>query len=295
MQQHIDIFIDYIIVEKGLAENTIVSYRRDLEQWAEFLAGRDRRSFAQATRDDIVVYMDECRRRQLARSSVARKLTALRTFHAFLVREGELEANVTSNIDLPRRTHRIPETLTVDEVEKLLAVPDVTTKSGLRDAAILYTLYAAGLRASELTGLRVQDVNLRAGTVRCIGKGSKERLVPMAQAALDVIKAYLAMGRPGFVKFRSEDALFLTIRGRGLSRAGLWRMIKRTALKAHILKNVTTHMLRHSFATHLLEGGANLRAIQEMLGHASITTTQIYTHVARNHLKRVYDKTHPRA
>ena len=295
MQQHIDAFIDYILVEKGLAENTILAYRRDLEQWAAFLLTRERSVFADATRDDVLVYLDQCRKRRLARATVARKLTTLRNFHAFLVREGALRADVISNIDLPRRTHRIPDTLTVAEVEALLAVPDASKPSGLRDAAILYTLYATGLRASELIGLRVQDVNVRGGTVRCIGKGSKERIVPIARTALEVILAYLARGRPTCAKFRSEDALFLTPRGRGLSRAGLWRIIKRTALKAHILKNVTPHMLRHSFATHLLAGGANLRAIQEMLGHASITTTQTYTHVAKDHIKQVYDRTHPRA
>ncbi|MFQ5809387.1 MAG: site-specific tyrosine recombinase XerD [Armatimonadota bacterium] len=295
MHQHIDAFIDYNLVEKGLAQNTIVAYRRDLEQWAAFLLARDCTSFAEATREDVIVYMEEFHKRRLARSTVARKLTSLRNFHAFLVREGELEADVTASIDLPRRSHRIPETLTVEEVKSLLAVPDVTTRIGIRDAAVLYTLYATGLRASELTGLRVQDLNLRAGTVRCMGKGRKERIVPIAGAALDVIRAYLARGRPELVKFTTEDALFLTIRGRGLSRTALWRIIKSNSLKAHILKNVTPHILRHSFATHLLAGGANLRAIQEMLGHASITTTQIYTHVARDRLRRVYDRTHPRA
>ena len=295
MHQHIDAFIDYIVVEKGLADNTVAAYRRDLEQWAGFLLARERESFAEVARDDLLVYLDECRKRRLARATVARKLTTLRNFHAFLVREGELRTDITANIDLPRPTHRIPETLTEAEVEALLAVPDVSTPTGIRDAAILYTLYATGLRASELIGLRVQDVNLRAGSVRCLGKGSKERIVPIARTALGVIQAYLAKGRPGFVKFQSDDALFLTARGHGLSRTGLWRVIKRAALKSQILKNVTPHTLRHSFATHLLAGGANLRAIQEMLGHASITTTQIYTHVARDQLKRVYDRAHPRA
>jgi integrase/recombinase XerD len=295
MREHIDAFIEYILVEKGLAENTIVSYRRDLEQWAAFLLARERSSFAEAARDDVLAYLDECRKRRLARATVARRLTTLRSFHAFLVREGELSTDATANIDLPKRTHRIPETLTVAEIQALLAVPDTTTPTGIRDAAILYTLYATGLRASELINLRVQDVNPRGATVRCIGKGAKERMVPVAQTALNVIKAYLARGRPAFVRSGSEDALFLTMRGRSFSRSGLWRVIKRTALKAHILKNVTPHMLRHSFATHLLAGGANLRAIQEMLGHASITTTQIYTHVARDRLKREYDRTHPRA
>ncbi|MGD8238196.1 MAG: site-specific tyrosine recombinase XerD [Armatimonadota bacterium] len=295
MNKHIDAFIEYNLVEKGLAENTIVAYRRDLEQWAAFLLARDRESFAEGAREDVIVYMEELHKRRLARSTVARKLTSLRSFHAFLVREGELDTDVTASIDLPKRSHRIPETLTEDEVKSLLAVPDVTTRIGLRDAAILYMLYATGLRASELTGLRVPDLNLRAGTVRCVGKGRKERIVPIAGTALDVIRAYLARGRPELVKSTTESALFLTIRGHGLSRAALWRLIKSAALKAHILKNVTPHILRHSFATHLLAGGANLRAIQELLGHASITTTQIYTHVARDRLKRVYDRTHPRA
>jgi integrase/recombinase XerD len=295
VNKHIDAFIEYNLVEKGLAENTIVAYRRDLEQWAAFLLARDRESFAEGAREDVIVYMEELHKRRLARSTVARKLTSLRSFHAFLVREGELDTDVTASIDLPKRSHRIPETLTEDEVKSLLAVPDVTTRIGLRDAAILYMLYATGLRASELTGLRVPDLNLRAGTVRCVGKGRKERIVPIAGTALDVIRAYLARGRPELVKSTTESALFLTIRGHGLSRAALWRLIKSAALKAHILKNVTPHILRHSFATHLLAGGANLRAIQELLGHASITTTQIYTHVARDRLKRVYDRTHPRA
>ena len=295
MQQEIDAFIDYIVVEKGLADNTAAAYRRDLEEWGAFLLRRERASFAKAARDDVLMYLDELRKRGLARSTVARKVTTLRTFHAFLLREGKLHANVTANIDLPKYTRRIPETLSVAEVQALLAVPDVSTHIGLRDAAILYTLYATGLRASELISLRVRDVNLRAGVVRCLGKGAKERIVPIAHAAIEAIEAYLARARPALAKYPQEDALFLTTRGRGLSRAGLWRIIKRMGLKARIIKNVTPHMLRHSFATHLLAGGANLRAIQEMLGHASITTTQIYTHVAKDRLKRVYDRTHPRA
>jgi integrase/recombinase XerD len=291
----IEAFVDYILVERGLSSNTVAAYRRDLEQWTGFLLERGRRAFAEATQDDLLIYLERLRRQARTRSTVCRKVSSLRGFHAFLVREAGLRANITEDVDLPKPARRVPHTLTVREVEALLEAPDVTTLQGVRDRAMLYLLYASGLRVSELVGLRMQDVNLPAGFLRCVGKGSKERIVPIARAAAEMVDFYVRNVRPELCRDRAEAALFLTRRGRPLHRGSFWRIVKQQARRAGIERNVTPHSLRHSFATHLLAGGVNLRSIQEMLGHANITTTQIYTHVARERLRQVYDKTHPRA
>lgn len=291
----IEAFVDYVLVERGLAANTVAAYRRDLQQWAAFLLERGRRSFGKASQDDLLVYLERMRRQARARSTVCRKLSALRGFYAFLVRERGLKANVTENVDLPKPAKQIPQTLGVHEVQALLDAPDVTRSEGIRDRAMLYLLYACGLRVSELVGLQVRDVNISEGFVRCVGKGSKERIVPVAKRAVEMVEFYLRNVRPEFCRDAAEGALFLTQRGRPLHRGSFWRIVKQHARRAGIERNVSPHTLRHSFATHLLAGGVNLRSIQEMLGHADITTTQIYTRVARDRLRRVYDETHPRA
>jgi len=296
MLTDLDAFIDYIVVEKGLAGNTVSAYNADLRQWIEFLLSRGRRSFADATRDDLLVYLDDCRKRLLARATVSRRVTAIRSLCNFLVRERGLKHNITEDLDLPKSSRRLPASLSVREVEQLIQAPDVEAPAGLRDQAMVLTMYAAGLRVSELLNLQLGDVNRREGFVRCVGKGGKERMVPLADRAGQAVQRYLEEARPQHAAKRpDEKALFLTNRGRHFSRTGFWRLLRRYARKAGLSKRVTPHMLRHSFATHLLAGGANLRAIQEMLGHANIATTQIYTHVARERLREVYDKAHPRA
>ncbi len=295
MVKSIEAFIDYIVVEKGLADNTVKAYECDLRQWAEFLLGRGRATFADATRDDLLVYLDDCRRRLLGRATVARKLTSIRNLHAFLVRERGLTVNITEDVDLPKASRRVPHALSVEEMRRLLDAPDPDTPRGVRDRAMLFTLYAAGLRVSELLGLQVGDVNLREASLRCTGKGGKERMLPIAGKAVAALEDYLRAVRPQHVRDPNDATLFLSPRGGPLSRTAFWRSLRRYALQAGISKRVTPHMLRHSFATHLLAGGANLRAIQEMLGHANIATTQIYTHVARERLREVYQRAHPRA
>ncbi|MFQ6132800.1 MAG: site-specific tyrosine recombinase XerD, partial [Armatimonadota bacterium] len=292
----LDAFIDFIVVEKGLADNTVRAYQRDLRQWMGFLLSRGCDEFAKATRDDLLVYLDDCRKRLLARSTVSRKVTSIRSLHKFLVRERSLETDITEDIDLPKSSRRLPPALSVQEVERLIEAPDTDKPAGLRDQAMILTMYAAGLRLSELLSLQLGDVNVQEGVVRCLGKGGKERMVPLADRSVRAVQRYLEEARPAYAgKYADENALFLTNRGRPFSRTGFWRMLRRHAAKAGLGKPVTPHMLRHSFATHLLAGGANLRAIQEMLGHANIATTQIYTHVARERLREVYDKAHPRA
>lgn len=288
-------FLDYLMVERGLSANTIASYSSDLSQFSAFTKEMDVDSASGVTEELLTGYLARLRKERYASTSVSRKLAAIRAFMKFLQREGDIKRDAAGWVENPRPTKPLPKTLTEYEIVRLLSQPDTSSLNGLRDKAMLETLYAAGLRVSELIGLRVQDVNLDVGFVRCIGKGSKERVAPIGEVAIEAIHKYLFSCRPSFAKGERDEHLFLTNRGRAMTRVGFWKIIKKYALAAGITINITPHMLRHSFATHLLEHGADIRSIQEMLGHASVATTQIYTHVTREHLREVYRKAHPRA
>lgn len=296
VHQHKDLladqFINHLRVERGLADNTIQSYSRDLIRFLQFLEDR-KRSPLHATQDDIMDYMGSLQKALSARSC-ARSLSALKMFFRFLVTEGRIESSPTRLLGAPKLPRRLPGVLTRDEVDMLLAQPDPSNQRGHRDKAMLELLYATGLRVSELVGLQMSNINLEAGYVRMIGKGSKERMVPMGTKALEVLKAYLSEARGKLLKNKSSSSLFLNSRGAPLTRQGFWKIIKKYGKKAGIRKEITPHKLRHSFASHLLEGGADLRSVQVMLGHADISTTQIYTHITRERLKQIHEKYHPR-
>jgi len=288
-------FLDYLRVERGLAENTLRAYRVDLEQYVAFLRDLKRSSFAETEEGTVLRYVKRLRERGLADTSVARKLSALTMLYRFLVRERRLGADPTANLESAQITWRLPETLTLAEVEKILSSPLPFTVLGVRDRAMLELLYATGLRVSELIGLNVNDVNLEAGFLRCIGKGNKERLVPVGAAARKALTDYLSFSRPQLAERTNERALFLTVRGKRFCRGNVQQLLQRHVQRAGLTRRVSPHVLRHTFATHLLEHGADLRSIQEMLGHADIATTQVYTHVSTEQLKEVYRRTHPRA
>lgn len=288
-------FLEHLLAERGSATNTAQAYRQDLEQFRKFLEDHGLTSFAEVDREVLLLYAGFLWNQDWADTTVARKLTAIRMFYRYLHREGYVQEDLTSHLEVPKTAKQLPTVLTPEEVEAILSAPDRTTYSGLRERAMLELLYASGLRVSELISLRLRDVDLDVGFVRCRGKGSKERLIPIGEMAIDALRMYLNNVRDQFVQPHTDDTLFLTSRGRGFSRMGFWKVVQRHVKRAGIRKPVTPHTFRHSFATHLLEGGADLRAIQEMLGHADIATTQIYTHVSREHLREVYEKAHPRA
>jgi integrase/recombinase XerD len=282
-------FLDSLAVERGLSANTIVAYRRDLRDHLAFLAARGLRDLARADESQLIVYLGRLRRSGASPATVMRKLSAVRGFYRHLVREERLAADPTANLPSAQLRRRLPDVLSVEEVAKLIAQPDVKTPSGLRDRAMLELVYAAGLRVSELVGLARGDLNLDLGLVRCVGKGSKERVVPVGRPAIEAVKAYLTSRRD------AAPPLFLGNKGRPLTRVAFWRIVGRYARQAGIRAHISPHTFRHSFATHMLDGGADLRAIQELLGHASIATTQIYTHVSTDRLREVYQACHPRA
>ncbi|MGE5280638.1 MAG: site-specific tyrosine recombinase XerD [Deltaproteobacteria bacterium] len=294
MDKRIEMFLDYLSVERGLAVNTIQSYRRDLAAFEKYTNGIEKRDVAQATRETIRSYMLFAKDKGLAVGSIARALAALRMFYRFLAAERLIQADVSSYIDSPKLWKRIPEILSFEEIERLIETPDVKTVQGRRDRAILEVMYATGMRVSEVSGLKAADVNTEIGFVRCLGKGRKERLIPLGKKAILAVERYNVSSRPRLLKKGAAVELFLNRSGRRLSRISLWKLIKRYARQARIKKEIRPHLLRHSFATHLLERGADLRSVQEMLGHANIGTTQIYTHVTRDRLKSVHKTFHPR-
>lgn len=294
MKEDIEALIAYLVAEVGLSANTIAAYRRDLEQYALFLHDRGQ-NFLQADETAVTAYLGELRKRTFGRATIQRKLSAMRQLHKYLVREGLTQHDPTATIPPAPRPVRLPKVLTVKQCLALLAAPDATTPAGLRDAAMLTLLYATGLRVSELVGLRLHNVDLEGGSLRVRGKGNKERLVPVAPLALDLLQLYLQEGRPAFDKGLNDDAIFLSPRGRGMTRQTFFNRLKQYCRLADIPDDTSPHTLRHSFATHLLEGGADLRSIQEMLGHSSLGTTQLYTHVSTSRKRAVYDATHPRA
>jgi integrase/recombinase XerD len=287
-----DKFINYLIIERGLADNTILSYSRDLTRFLKFLNTRGL-SPARVSLREITEYTSALRKSLSARS-IARNISAIKAFFRFLVMDGKIESSPARLLEAPRQAQRLPGVLSRDEVDRLLSQPDISSVKGRRDRAMLEVLYASGLRVSELVGLKLSNINLEAGFLRTMGKGSKERLVPMGEKALKALKDYLLNGRLSLNKSGSSPFVFLNASSRPLTRQGFWKLIKKHGIKAGIIKNITPHTLRHSFASHLLEAGADLRSVQVMLGHEDITTTQIYTHVTMTRLKELHRKCHPR-
>ncbi len=285
-------YLDYLTVEKGLAPNTIEAYQADLARLEQSLG---RRRVEQAKREDLLRLMRQMRLAGRSPRSVARWVVAVRGFFAYLILQGHLEEDPTAHIDAPRGWKTLPRVLDNADVDALMTAPDRSHPRGLRDAAMLELLYATGLRVTELLRLRLGDIHLDAGYLRCWGKGSKERVVPLGSQADAAVQRYLANGRPVLLQGRRSDFLFVNRQGGALSRQGLWKRIKHYGVAAGIAQPLSPHVLRHSFATHLLENGADLRAVQLMLGHSDISTTQIYTHVNRERLKRLYKDFHPRA
>lgn len=295
MDQMAQRYLDYLFVERGLARNTLASYGRDISQFIGYLAKQGVNTPDALTEGIVESFINSLRIQGFAATSSARKGSAIKGFCRFLYTEKIISKDVAAVIEAPQKPMRLPDTLTRDEVIALLSKPDMSDELGIRDRAMLETLYATGLRVSELISLTVDSVNLDVGFVRCIGKGSKERITPIGKVAVDYIRQYLARcRRPASTKGRVQH-LFLSHRGQPLSRVMIWKIIRKYAVAAGITKPLTPHTLRHSFATHLLEGGADIRSIQEMLGHVSIATTEIYTHVSREQLKKVYKSAHPRA
>lgn len=294
MKELIDTFLNYLSVERGLAKNTIISYREDLHAYINFMEYNKIDALSRIQKNDIVDFMLNQKDKGVQASSIARRLAAIRMFHRFLVRERILKADPSNLIDSPKLWKRLPETLSLNEVETLITQPDVRDTQGARDRAILETLYATGMRVSEAVNLKLDSLNLEVGFLRCVGKGNKERVIPLGKKAISSITRYMEVSRPKLLRKEESDFLFLNRFGKKISRQSLWKLIKRYAKLAKIKKPIKPHLLRHSFATHLLERGADLRSVQEMLGHSNISTTQIYTHINKDRLKSIHKMFHPR-
>ena len=290
----IDAYLDHLRVERRLADHTLESYARDLAALRAFAAGAGR-AVESLDRAALELFVREQRERGLAPRSVARLVAAVRGFYRFLVLDRRLERNPADDLRPPRAWPALPKFLSLDEVDTLIAQPDVATPLGLRDRAMIELLYATGLRVTELVSVRLADLHLAEHYLTCVGKGSKERLVPIGEQATDWIRRYQSTARKDFLKGRTSPRLFLNARGGPLTRVGFWKILKQHGRTAQLPRTLSPHVLRHSFATHLLERGADLRAIQLMLGHADLSTTQIYTHVLEARLRTVYDRFHPRA
>lgn len=288
-------FLDYLQVERGLAANTLKAYANDLRQFLAFLRFRRVDSWTVVTRRHIAAYLVHLRKDGRRPATIARHLSAVKTLMRFLASEQLLGIDPAAEISSPRPAQYLPYVLTVGEVERLLAVPRTGSALGLRDRAMLETLYACGLRVSELTGLKTRDVDFEQGQVRCLGKGGRERVIPLGSVAAHWINTYLRHSRPQLNGGRRVPLLFLNRRGAALTRQTVWRLIRRYGQSAGLPRPLTPHTLRHTFATHLLDHGADLRVVQELLGHVDIVTTQIYTHLTTTKLRRVYDAAHPRA
>ena len=294
MDGTIKMFLQHLQVEKGLSPNTLAAYGQDLTKLTAFLRLRQR-TVEQVSREDVVDFMAWLYRRNIGSRSVSRHLVTLRMFFRFLLAEELVKDDPTLNLESPQIWKSLPVFLSVEQVETLLKQPDAAKPLGARDAAMLEVLYSTGLRVSELVGLRLGDVDMETGCARCIGKGNKERIVPVGRKALTALRRYLQTSRGVLLRGRSSPFLFLNCRGARMSRVGFWKMLKGYGRRADLPSKLSPHKLRHSFATHLLERGADLRSVQMMLGHADISTTQIYTHVTQERLKKIYKQHHPRA
>ena len=288
-------FLDSLSLEKGLSRNTLLGYGRDLRRYARFLERQKISSPEKVRRREVMDFLLHEKDRRLGPASIARALVSIRMFHRFLAEEGKVAQDVTEALESPKLWKHLPECLSASEVERLLKTPNPRRVQGIRDQALLERMYATGLRASEVTALKLSSLDFQDGTLRVLGKGSKERIVPIGRKACESVRRYIARGRPRWLK-RGKDveALFLTQQGKAMSRQSVWAILKKAARSSGLRKKVYPHILRHSFATHLLEGGADLRVVQELLGHADIVTTQIYTHLDRSRLKGVHQKFHPR-
>jgi len=295
MKALVDDFLNYLSVERGLAKNTVESYRRDLVKFMGFLNGARISSFDRVKRSDITDYLMGQKDKNLMATTLSRNLVAIKMLFRFLAREKFIKEDVSGIIESPKIWKKLPDALSIDEVEKLLAAPNLKDLQGIRDRAFLELMYATGMRVSEAGGLKVADMNMDVGFVKCLGKGQKERIVPLGKKAKEAINRYLEKVRPGLVKKNPQEPnLFVNRFGGKISRQSLWSTVRNCAAKARIKKRLTPHTLRHSFATHLLERGADLRIVQELLGHANISTTQIYTHINKDRLKAIHQKFHPR-
>ena len=290
----IDQYLNYLLVEKGLSRSTLESYSRDLVRYQEFIQNSGARGISESDTALILKHMIALRNAGLGARSRARHLVSLRGFYRFAVQEKVLKHDPAALVDLPKTSLKLPDVLSVEEVSQLLSTPDPARPTGARDAAMLELLYAAGLRVSELVNLKLQNVNLESGFVRVFGKGSKERIVPIGFHAKEKIEYYLEHGRKTLLKNQISPYIFVARAAKPLTRQGFWKLLRRYGDLTQLNKKITPHSLRHSFATHLLEGGADLRAVQVMLGHVDISTTQIYTHVTRKHLKDLHKRFHPR-
>ncbi len=288
-------FIYHLQVERGLSQNTIVSYRTDLKNYFDFLSRYQKKPGGEEDRENVRAYFYHLQMTGSSPATISRRMAAIRAFYGYLVAAGLLKKNPLAVMESPRPVRRLPHVLSVGEVERLLSQPKGRDPASLRDRAIIELLYATGLRVSEVISLNLGDINLENGFLRCMGKGSKERLVPVGEVALKALEEYLKKGRSRLTGRKSTSALFLNQHGRRLTRQGVWKILKKYAGLAGIKTKLTPHTIRHSFATHLLECGADLRSVQEMLGHSDISTTQIYTHLTAKRLKEVYSRTHPRA
>lgn len=301
MKEDIERFLTYLSVEKGFSENTLAAYRNDLSQLASFVEEEANKhnsmpSWAGFTRQVMLNYQLHLKERNYAATTLARKVAAAKSFFKFMVAEGHLKENPTQNVASPSVGRLLPKPISISMVRRLLEQPaKQSTHEAKRDSAMLALLYASGMRVSELMSLNVGDVDTKGGFVRCFGKGHKERLIPIAERASQAVEEYEKEARPRLLRNKDEKALFLNRRGERLTRQGFWQILKGYAKSAGLDEEITPHTLRHSFATHMLSGGADLRLVQELLGHANISTTQIYTHLTTEHVRRTYEKSHPRA
>ncbi|MBX0283232.1 site-specific tyrosine recombinase XerD [Ligilactobacillus salivarius] len=288
-------YLHYLKVERGLSENTINSYGIDLKLFLEYLRENEIPTFKQVNKEVIVNYMQSEKNNNKANSSILRSVSSLRKFFQYLAQEKIIEKDPMLLIDTPKKKQHLPQVLTKEEVEKLLRSPNTGQVLGLRDRAMLELMYATGLRISEIINLKLEDLHLTMGTLQTLGKGHKERIVPVGDEAIKWVNRYLEEARPKLLKQKRSNYLFLNFHGNNLTRQGVWKNLKAEVKKAGIQKNITPHTLRHSFATHILENGADLRIVQELLGHADISTTQIYTHLSNKQLADIYNRAHPRA
>ena len=291
----LDQFLNYIAVERGLSINTLDSYSRDLNKYLNHLTNIGIKDINKTTDLTVISFISILKKEGLSNRSIARNLTAVKMFYNFLTQDHYIKNNPTLNIETPKREAKLPQILNIGEIDLLLQAPDKNTPLGLRDSAFLELLYATGLRVSEIVSLSLNDINLEAGYLIAYGKGSKERVIPIGEVSQNVIREYLKTSRPILLNNKQSPYLFITRSGKPITRQGFWKIIKKYSLAAGIKKNITPHTLRHSFASHLLERGADLRSVQMMLGHVDISTTQIYTHVTTERLKKIHSQYHPRS